>query len=65
MVVHQGTSMDRELAQVWYTDALEEAALGRADKHRRATHSGAAARQILLGAVVVGLVLVIWLVVAL
>jgi len=67
MDFHPGMSTDRELARVYYTDALEQAARDRADKRQThdGTHPGAAARQILLGAVVVGLVLVIWLVVAL
>ena len=69
MSFHNGMSTDRELARIWYADALEQAAQDRADKQRHTTPPSVAARHILLAASVVGLAvglaLVVWLVVAL
>ena len=65
MSFQPGMSTDRELARVYYSDALEQAARDRTQQQRRSTHPGEAARRILLAASVVGLVAVmVWLVAA-
>ena len=62
MLVHQGMSTDRELARIYYTEALEQAAQDRADRRQGALQPGLAARLILLAAAVIGVGLLIWLV---
>ena len=63
MSFQPGMSTDRELAKVWYAEALEQAARDRADRQANALDPGAAARQILLAASVAVVVLAVWLVV--
>ena len=65
MLVHPGMSTDRELARIRHAELLAEAAQIRTFKQFSTPQPAEAARRILLAASVAGLMLAVWLLVAL